>query len=388
MSAFRSLSIPVNLVRLATVFFFIEFVRGAILISYIQKYAVDELYLTLTAVGVAVTAHYVADTVSKLGVGVLLDRLPMQWILQASFAVSFIGLILLQYSVYAWLLVLGAAVFGIGFSPIWIIGMSSVSERERGHQMGVLYMAWMLGLGLGPVLMNFFLDWFGYYISFTILLGMTVAAWVVSWLIPNSHVHTHSVPMSEQFGALWERLRDMRPLLPGMILQTLGASMLIPILPTFAGDQLQLTNSQYSFFLLTGGGFAVAGLIPMGKLSDKLGKKWFLVLGFALFAFGLYSITTVDTLWIAFLWAIVLGLSYAAVLPAWNALLAAFVPPKQKGIGWGIFSTVEGIGVMIGPAVGGLLADSFGLSLPFLISASMFLFIGLFYMWFPLRVFR
>lgn len=388
MSAFHSLSVPANLVRLAVIFFFVEFVRGAVLISYIPKYAVDELYLTVTVIGFAVTAHYVADTVAKLGIGVLLDRLPMQWVFQISFLISFAGLIMLQYAIYPWMLILGAAIFGIGASPIWIIGMSSVSERERGHQMGVLYMAWLLGLGLGPVLMNFFLDWFGYGVSFLVLLGMTVVAWGVSWLIPNSHVHAHSAPLAEQIGELWQRIRSMRALLPGMIFQTLGASMLLPILPKFAEDQLQLTNSQYSLFLLTGGAFAVAGLVPMGRLSDKLGKKWFLVFGFVFFAFGLYSLTTIETLWICLIWAIILGVSYAAVLPAWNALLAAFVPPKQKGVGWGIFSTVEGIGVMIGPALGGALGDSFGLQFPFLISASLFLLIGLFYVWFPFRLFR
>jgi MFS family permease len=387
-SAFRSLSVPINLARLAVVFFFIEFVRGAVLISYIPKYAVNELYLTVTTIGVAVTAHYIADTVAKLGIGVLLDRLPMQWVLQTSFVVTLVGLIMLQYSTYAWVLIVGAAIFGIGASPIWIIGMSSVSERERGKQMGVLYMAWMLGLGLGPVLMNFFLDWFGYIPSFIVLLGMTIAAWAVTWLIPNSRVHTNSAPMSEQVSELMGRIREMRPLLPGMILQTLGASMLIPILPIFAEDQLHLTNSQYSFFLLTGGGFAVAGLVPLGRLSDKLGKKWFLVLGFTCFAFGLYSLTTIETIWICLIWAIVLGLSYAAVLPAWNALLAAYVPPQQKGVGWGLFSTVEGIGVAIGPALGGMFADSFGLHVPFLVSAVLFLFIGLFYVRFPFRAFQ
>lgn len=388
MSVFRSLYVPANLLRLAIVFFFIEFVRGAVLISYIPKYAVDELILTVTTIGFAVTVHYIADTAAKLGIGVLLDRLPMQWVLQPSFAVCIIGLIMLQYSVHAWMLIVGAAILGIGASPIWIIGMSSVSENDRGHQMGVLYMAWLLGLGLGPVLMNFFLDWFDYGASFFILLALAAAAWAVSWLMPNTRVHTYSAPVKEQLAELKDRLRAMRPLLPGMILQTLGASMLLPILPIFAEDQLQLTNSQYSFFLLTGGAFAVLGLVPLGRLSDRLGKKWFLVLGFAFFSFGLYSLTTIETLWICLIWAIVLGLSYAAVLPAWNALLAAFVPPQQKGVGWGIFSTVEGIGVMIGPALGGAIADSFGLQAPFLVAASLFLFIGMFYVWFPFRLFK
>jgi MFS family permease len=388
-SAFRSWSIPLPLARLAVIFFLVEFVRGAILITYVPKFAVNELYLTMTTVGFAVAMHYVADTAAKLGIGYLLDRFPLQWIVQTCFLLSFAGLFMLQHALEAWLLIAGAVLFGVGASPVWLIGMSSVSEQDRGHQMGVLYMAWLLGLGLGPVLLNFFLDWFPYSTSFYVLFGMTVVAWAVSWYIPNTAASgMKTIPLRRQLQMLSVHMRAVRPLLPGMILQTLGASMLVPILPQFAEESLLLTNTQYSFFLLTGGAFAVLALVPMGRLSDKFGKKWFLIAGFASFSFGLYTITTIETLWMCLLWAVILGVSYAAVLPAWNALLAQFVPPQQKGVGWGIFSTVEGIGVMIGPAIGGILADTFSLGFPFLVSAALFLFIAIFYIWFPFRLFQ
>lgn len=389
MEKMRSWSLPISLIRLSIIFFLIEFVRGAILISYVPKFAVDELYLTVTTVGLAVTVHYVADTVAKLFLGYLLDRFPIQWIIQSSFVLSILGLLMLQFAYQPWMLVAGAAIFGVGASPIWIVGMSSVSERERGRQMGTLYMAWMLGLGSGPVVLNFLLDWFQYFTSFLILLVMIALAWAVSWMIPNTPVrYGMMIPLKEQVKGLSKHMQAVKPLLPGMVLQTLGASMLVPILPTFAASELALTNSEYSFVLLTGGGFAVLSLIPMGQLSDRLGKKWFLVIGFFSVAFGLYTMTTLNSLWTALFWAMVLGVSYAAVLPAWNALLAQFVPPAQKGVGWGLFSTVEGIGMMLGPVIGGIIGDSFGLDMPFLIAASVFLLIGFFYMWFPHRLFK
>jgi len=386
---FRSFSLPISLVRLAIIFFLIEFVRGAILISYVPKFAVDELYLTVTTVGLAVTVHYVADTAAKLALGYLLDRFPLQWIIQSSFALSVAGLLMLQYAYVPWMLVVGAALFGIGASPVWIVGMSSVSERERGRQMGALYMAWMLGLGLGPVVLNFFLDWFSYVTSFIILLATAGLAWFISWFIPsNAMPRGMLTPLKDQVQGLMRHMSAVKPLLPGMILQTLGASMLVPILPTFATSELGLSTSHYSLVLLAGGACAVISLIPMGLLSDKLGKKWFLIAGFCGVAVGLYMMTTLESIWTMLIWAIVLGVSYSALLPAWNALLAQFVPPQQKGVGWGLFSTVEGVGVMLGPVIGGIIGDSFGLTMPFLIASVVFLFIGLFYMWFPLRLFK
>lgn len=44
---------------------------------------------------------------------------------------------------------------GIAVSPIWVIMLSSVQEDKRGKQMGYVYFAWLLGLLVGWVVMNF-----------------------------------------------------------------------------------------------------------------------------------------------------------------------------------------------------------------------------------------
>ncbi len=385
MTTFRNIgaSYPLEIIRLAAILFLIEFVRGAILISFLPNYAIDELGLTVWAVGVAVSAHYIADTGVKIAIGYLLDRMPVTWIVHVGLGLSVIGLFMLQGANASWVLIAGSALYGIGVSPIWIIALSKVSAEHRGKQMGLLYMAWLIGLGLGPIMLNFVID-ISYRTSFLILLSMALLGWLLCFGLSGRMLSpVTKLPIGRQIGMLVERMRLIKPLLPGMILQTLGASMLVPILPSFASEHLGLTNAQYSVFLILGGGFAALGLVPMGRLSDAWGKKWFLVIGFAMFAFGLYSLTITESTAILLVWALVLGLSYAAVLPAWNALLAAYVPPAQQGVGWGIFSTVEGIGVMAGPMIGGWLAHGFSLHIPVIISALIFAGIGLFYFMFP-----
>jgi MFS family permease len=86
--------------------------------------------------------------------------------------------------------------------------------------------------------------------------------------------------------------------------------------------------------------------------------------------------------------SVLLGLSYAAVLPAWNAFLAHFIPQEQKGVGWGLFSSLEGIGIILGPVIGGWLAVRYNDSLAILISGLLFFIIALFYFLFPTSNFR
>ncbi|GGD86784.1 MFS transporter [Paenibacillus nasutitermitis] len=388
MSTIRKRWFGPEIILFSVILFLVEFVRGAMLISFLPIFGEKTLGLTLDIIGVAITAHYLIDTMLKMAIGYLLDRFSIRFIVHTGLLFSLAGVLLFQFASQPWIFIVAAGVYGVGISPIWIVCLTKVSEEQRATQMGFLYTIWFIGLGSGPVVCNILLDYstkFPYYL----LLGLSFAAWILSLFISNRQNNAvTSLPLREQFAILKERLGHMRLLLPGMVLQTMGAGMLVPILPSFAEKHLGMSGTQYSMLLLAGGAFTVLSLIPLGRLSDKLGgKKWFLVLGFGGIGIALYLIGMAPPLWESILLACVLGFSYATLLPAWNALLANYVPPMQQGLGWGIFSTVEGVGGMLGPVVGGTLASWHGESLVIWASAVMFVVIGFFYIWFPFRAF-
>ncbi|MCQ6562491.1 MFS transporter [Paenibacillus mendelii] len=372
----------------SVILFFVEFVRGAVLISFLPIFGQKTLGLNFDIIGIAITAHYLTDTVLKMGIGYLLDRFSIRFVVHTGLLASLAGIFLLQFSFQPWLFIVAAALYGVGISPIWIVCLTKVSEDNRATQMGFLYTIWLVGLGSGPIICNIVLDYSTSLTYYTLLI-LSLLCWVLSLFISNRKTQAvTTLPLKEQLVVLRERLRHMKLLLPGMILQTAGAGMLVPILPSFAQNKLGMTGAQYSLLLLAGGACTAVGLIPFGRLSDKLGgKKWFLVLGFIFIAAGLYGLSLEPPLWESMLLAGVLGLSYSALLPAWNALLAAYVPPQQSGLGWGIFSTVEGIGGMIGPVIGGVLASGMGESAVVWYAAILYGLIGFFYIWFPFRVF-
>jgi MFS family permease len=381
-------SFPKGLVRFAAILFIVEFVRGAYLISFLPSYAVEHLGFSVSLIGVIISVHYLSDTVVKIFAGYLLDRFSMRLIMQAGLVLAFIGL-WTMYNIHSpWALVLSAAIFGVGVSPIWIICLSNVEEEKRAEQMGLLYSLWLAGLGSGPVVINFLIDK-SYSISFWFITGLWLIGGGLSfWVHSTKQAGFVSMPAKQQIRMFWSRLRTMGPLFPGMILQTMAASMLIPILPGFATKHLGLSHADYSFMLIVGGASTIVFLIPLGKLSDRFGGKWFMISGFSAFALALYGMTLISSYRMVMGLALLLGLSYAAVLPAWNAFLAHFIPKEQKGVGWGLFSSLEGIGIILGPALGGWLAVRFTDSLTIILSGLIFLIIAIFYLLFPTSNFR
>ncbi|MCZ8512232.1 MFS transporter [Paenibacillus filicis] len=369
-----------HMLRYGFVLFLVEFVRGAFLVSFLPTYAVNALGISVATVGVAVSVHYITDTLIKCCAGYLLDRFSLRLIVQTGLLISFAGLLLMPYAYHLGILIGAAALFGVGISPIWLVCLSKVKPENRAANMGLLYTCWLSGIGAGPVIINFVIDK-SYTLSFRIMIGLWIAAWFMSLFISNVRESAPAaIPLRKQISLLWERLTTMKPLLPGMILQTAAAGMLVPVLPGFASKYLGLPYSQYSYVLMAGGAFTVLFLVPMGKLADRFGRKWFLIIGFAAFAMTLYGLTLAYTLWQAILIAAVLGFSYSAVLPAWNALLAQYVPENQQGMGWGLFSSVEGIGVMIGPVLGGWIAALLNERVVLWVSAALLALLAIYYL--------
>lgn len=372
-----------SFLTLAVVLFCTEFVRSAFLLSFLPFYAVNELNFTVAWVGLAVSLHYVADTGIKLVAGYLLDRFPLRWLIPVTFLLMLGGLLAVFFSPFAWVMIVGSVLIGIGASPIWLICLGKVKEKQRASQMGMIYTIWMASLGLGPITINLILAQ-SYGLSFWLLFILLTVGFAVSFsLMKEARLNVLKVSVSEQFGQLGQKLIQLKWLAPGMVLQMMAAGLLLPILPSFASQHLGLNEAEYSLMLLLGGAGAILFLVPMGKLADKWGHKRMLVIGFCCLTAALYLLIWSASMYSTLMLALILGLSYSAVLPAWNAILSYLVPPDQKGTGWGILSGIEGLGIMIGPVIGGWIASRYTDAASVTISAVLLAFIALFYMLLP-----
>lgn len=149
-----------------------------------------------------------------------------------------------------------------------------------------------------------------------------------------------------------------------------------------------LGNSSDAFLLLRArqaGGFTLALLpalwgvlhvvkatvsIPGGRLSDRLGRKKVILAGWSIYVLaysGFAFLTGAGWIWLLF---VVYGFYYLTegVLKAY---VADIVPPRQRGSAYGIFNFVISVTVLPASLLMGLLWDTVGARLAFLIGAGL-----------------
>jgi len=149
-----------------------------------------------------------------------------------------------------------------------------------------------------------------------------------------------------------------------LFIVNLGYGMFTPILPQYASRlgidpaALGLAYSLYNVAL-------IVCLIPGGIMADRVGRVKTIAVGMLLFALSSLMLVFVKDLFQFAIARIIEGVSSALAIPAVFALTADLVPADRRGSGMGFTSTVETVGGLVSPTIGGLLAQAAGLTFPF-----------------------
>ena len=153
----------------------------------------------------------------------------------------------------------------------------------------------------------------------------------------------------------------------GTFMATLDSSIVNVALPTLArtfGASVTQIEWVALAYVLT----ITAFLLPFGRLGDALGRRRVFLLGLLLFTLGslacAFAVST-GTLVAA---RVAQGVGASMVSANSVALITAAFPPDQRGRALGMVGAVVGMGLTVGPPLGGLLLSSFGWASIFLVN--------------------
>ncbi len=191
------------------------------------------------------------------------------------------------------------------------------------------------------------------------------------------------LPMEEeQTDEIEDRPQGMRQvwmLTFSLAVLQVGFGIVMPIFPYYI-DSLGMAGIELGVLAAS---FAIARIIlagPMGRLSDRVGRKPILIISLLGFAFSniIYAYAYDVVVMIAA--RSLEGAISAGFFPAANAFVSDVTTSKNRGTAMGYLSMGNMVGFVVGPALGGFLAQFLGIRIPFILAGlAAFFTMGLLY---------
>ena len=144
----------------------------------------------------------------------------------------------------------------------------------------------------------------------------------------------------------------------GMLLATLGASMIWPYLLIYAAERLQAPLTQVSALFTINAAFGLLAAVLAGPVVDTWGRKGVLVVSL-LGAGGVYLALGWAARWWQFALLVAFwGLFTPLYRVGGDAMLADLVAPERRPEAYALLRMANNLGVAVGPAIGGFLATT------------------------------
>lgn len=131
---------------------------------------------------------------------------------------------------------------------------------------------------------------------------------------------------------------------------------MIPVLPTILKD-LDLTGGDLGVLVSVFALFQMIGSPFSGRAADKFGKKKIICIGLLLFSISEFIFAMGGSLSILMLSRILGGVSAAFIMPGVNGMIGDLSTKATRAKNFSYMSAVINTGFIVGPGIGGFLAD-------------------------------
>ncbi|KHK61343.1 MFS transporter [Pseudomonas frederiksbergensis] len=327
----------------------------------------DSYGLTFTQVGLITLTFQLTASLLQPWVGYHTDRHPKPWLLPAGTVCTLIGIVMMSMVGSFALILLAAALIGIG-SSTFHPEASRVARLASGGRYGLAQSTFQVGgnagSAFGPLLAAAIIipygqgnvAWFGLFALFALFVLYRISRWYANHLnlfkLKQGQAATHGLSKGRVMSALV--VLGLLVFSKYFYMASFTSYFTFYLIEKF---DLSVASSQLHLFLFLGA--VAAGTFFGGPIGDRIGRKaviWFSILGVAPFTLILPH---VDLLWTSIL-SVVIGFILASAFSAIVVYAQELVPGNVGMIAGVFFGLMFGFGG-IGAALLGHLADVRGI---------------------------
>lgn len=141
-----------------------------------------------------------------------------------------------------------------------------------------------------------------------------------------------------------------------VFIDLVGFGLVIPLLPFYA-ERYGATPQEVTILVAVYSLMSMLAAPLWGRLSDRVGRRPVLMVSMAAAAVAYAWLGLADALWMLFMARALAGLC-AGNIAAAQAYVADVTPPEGRARGMGMIGAAFGLGFIIGPALGGVVAGN------------------------------
>ncbi len=358
-----------------------------------------ELGLSYSQIGLIMTCQYVAGAVANIPGGVLVDTVGRKGVLMAT-SLFWVGFpYLLMGFTHSYLMLLGCvALVGFGNSlwhPTAIPTLARRFPERKGLVLSLHGMGGNVGDAVAPIVVGALLA----VLSWREVVMLNVAPGIVIALLIFIFLGTlqlggkkRQTPADARTQSLRDYFRGLPELFRnrGLVLlstssafRSMTQNALLTFLPVYLAYEMGYSPFWVGacMFALQAAGFAASPVA--GHLSDRMGRKSVMMTSMAMTAVVLVFMAIAGKSLAFVFFVAVLGFFLYAIRPVMQAWLLETTPRNMGGTSVGVLFGAQALGAAIGPLLGGLVADSFGLTATFHFLAGTIVLANLFILFMP-----
>ena len=357
---------------------FLQFFGFWLLIPVFPFYLEEVFNADKTSMGAILSCYTIAALCMRPFSGYLLDtfsRKPLYLLAYFLFTSMFGGYMLAGTLT---LFILVRVIHGFSFGMVTVSGNTIVIDimpsSRRGEGLGYYGLAHNIAMAIGPMTGLFLHDAsIGYTLIFCFSLGACVLGFLCAYLVKT----TYKKPIKREPISL-DRFILLKGIPAGicLLLLSIPYGMTTNYVAMYA-KQIGITTSTGYFFSLMAIGMAISRLFS-GKLVDKgmitqviqAGMYLVCICFFGISACGVsINLFPQTTILIFYLIALLLGIGFGTMFPAYNTLFVNLAPNSQRGTATSTYLTSWDVGIGIGMIVGGYIAEHSSFKIAYLLGA-------------------
>ena len=330
-----------------------------------------ELGATPTVIGFYLAAVYMAITLGNLLTGWLSGRVPRKIVFVTAGVLGVLALFLMGRATTLWQVVILTSVVwftgGVGLSLVSVFIGLHADEGSRGKWFSLVALTNPLGAVIGGLAVGWMVAWKGYPMMFT-LLGLVYAVWplVGLWKVQDKPATKAARPEVAKLTNL-RSSRSYQMLLLAVLLSAMTVSV-VRIGLSLSMKAIHFSPADIAGANVVGGLVTIPVVLLFGALSDRLGRRLFLALGYLMAAFSGASLVMAEQLWQFWIVAAAVLIARTIGGSLASTLATDILPPQTLGRSLPILGTMSWASGVLGFAGSGYMMETLGASNLYLIA--------------------